>query len=307
MERDLIGAQVSEFGFSGDGYMDGMLEGQAPEGQGRSPIQSSPYNPKKQKQKNGAPAPNFKFTDIFSGWKMTVNGITALFFIGYALWLVVLYFIRHNEPLANQVIGTPNAGAPTSDYDRILVGGAKYALPIQATGAHGFYTPGAKKQQAAAQATATTAALQPLPTMGDPASFSAQSEIAFSNGKAPQTMTGSGSAAYGFKPIATPGGNNHSKIVHYGRERVIIHHPEPLPGEMANHQAQQSTEYTAPAVVPPPSPSFGSPNPVGYQPNTYPMNNAAAINGATPNIGGPNFNVPVQTKDGLRLRTFTNR
>lgn len=281
---------MSEFGFSGDGYMDGMLEGQAPEGQGRSPIQTSPYNPQSRKSKKDPLAPNFKFMDIFSGWKMTVNGITALFFIGYALWLVVLYFIRHNEPLANQVIGTPNAGAPTSDYDRILVGGAKFALPIQATGEHGFYTPGAK-EILPAQANQP---LHTLPAMGDPGSFSSQSEMAFSNGKAPQTMADSGSAAYGYKPIATPG-NNHSKIVHYGRERVIIHHPEPLPGEQEQHQGNQPVAYAPPAAVP------GTLQNI----NSYPQTNAT-VNPYL-NSNGPNFNVPVQTKDGLRLRTFTNR
>lgn len=295
---------MSEFGFSGDGYMDGMLEGQAPEGQGRSPIQSSPYNPQSKKAKKDALAPNFKFMDIFSGWKMTVNGITALFFIGYALWLVVLYFIRHNEPLANQVIGTPNAGAPTSDYDRILVGGAKFALPIQATGEHGFYTPGMKKSALPAQ---SNQPLHTLPAMGDPASFSSQSEMAFSNGKAPQTMPGSGSAAYGYKPIASPG-NNHSKIVQYGRERVIIHHPEPLPGEQQQAQ-QQPVAYAPPTAVPSQMPqNLSYPQTAnGYPQNvtSYPQNNAVA----SPylNSNGPNFNVPVQTKDGMRLRTFTTR
>ncbi|MDZ4834243.1 MAG: hypothetical protein SGJ27_10740 [Candidatus Melainabacteria bacterium] len=295
---------MSEFGFAGDGIMDGMLEGQTPEGQGRSPVQSSPYAPQ-QKQKKGAPAPTFKFMDIFKGWKMTVNGITALFFIGYALWLVVLYFIRHNEPLANQVIGTPNAGAPTSDYDRILVGGAKFALPIQATGTHGFYTPGAKQYahaQAQAHAKANAPVNHTMPAMGDPASFSAQSEMAFSNGHAPQTMVGSGSAAYGYKPIATPGGSNHSKTIHYGRERVIIHHPEPLPGERPEDHAKHAADYVPPNMVQHAPANFGSPNPT-----IYPQHNATAAGSAYPNIGGPNFNVPVQTKDGLRLRTFTNR
>ncbi len=295
---------MSEFGFSGDGYMDGMLEGQAPEGQGRSPIQSSAYSPQSKKPQKGKVEANFKFMDIFSGWKMTVNGITALFFIGYASWLVVLYFIRHNEPLANQVIGTPNAGAPTSDYDRILVGGAKFALPIQATGQHGFYTPGAKSDAEPLPPQANEP-LHTLPKMGDPASFSAQSQMAFSNTNAPQTVAGSGSAAYGYKPIATPGSNNHSKIVHYGRERVIIHHPEPLPGELPNNhnQAQQATTFAPPNVVPQIPTAFGSPNPSVYQ-----QHNATAVNPHTFAPGsGPNFNVPVQTKDGLRLRTFTNR
>jgi len=279
---------VSEFG-----YIDaGLIEGQTPESMGRSPIQQE-YKVRTQAQQKPGTTTNYtgkvKFTDIFKGFKMTVNGITALFFIGYALWLVVIYVIRHNEPLANQVIGTPNAGAPLSHHDRLIVGGAKNALPINATGHQGFFTPDKKHHQTPAQSAHSPGG---LPTVGSAADFSKQSEMALGgNGPSPISPN-DGSAAYG-----------HSKIVHYGRERVIIHHPEPLAGETAQQPyaaAQPMQTYAAPPAAMPQA-HFGSPAPAaGFAHHQLPSSYSSA-----PANGG--YNMPVQTQDGLKLRTVVSR
>lgn len=270
---------MSEFG-----YVDaGLIEGQTPEGMGRSPVHQDHKVRTPQPGKGGATnyAARVKFTDIFKGFKMTVNGIVALFFLGYALWLVVIYVIRHNEPLANQVLGTPNAGAPTAHVDRLIVGGAKNALPINATGHHGFYTPDKKHHQTSA-----------LPATGNAQDFSRQSEMALNGAAVAAPISpDNGSAAYG-----------HSKIVHYGRERVIIHHPEPLAGETAPGQMEQQpmpmqSSYGAPPSVMPQA-NYAPPSGFAHHqlPSSYNMNAAS-----------PNYNMPVQTSDGLKLRTVVSR
>jgi hypothetical protein len=269
--------------------MDSMIEGQTPETMGRSPIQQA-YKVKVQKSGKNQPATNrVKFMDIFAGFKPTVNGITAMFFIGYALWLVVIYMIRHNEPLANQVLGTPTPGAPTSHADRIIVGGAKYALPINATGNMGFYTPDKKHHNIAPSLQSPQAA---LPTVGDPASFTKQSEMALTANQASQAMLpqADGSAAYG-----------HSRIVHNGRERVVVHHPEPLPGELAQ---QQQTFAAPPAAMP--AQDFGMPaQSEGFAHHQLGSNAYSPLPAKI--SGAARYNMPVQTSDGLKLRTVVNR
>lgn len=264
-------------------YMDGIIDGQTPDSMGRSPIQQA-YKVKV--QKTGNASDKVKFTDIFTGFKPTVNGIVAMFFIGYALWLVVIYMIRHNEPLANQVLGTPTAGAPTSHVDRIIVGGAKYALPINSTGTQGFFTPDKKHHNIPASLQHPNTA---LPAMGNPADFTKQSEMALSAGQpAAGAPPADGSAAYG-----------HSRVVHQGRERYIIHHPEPLPGETP--QTHPAARYAPPAVAP--HTHFGAPaSNSGFAHHQLGSNAYGA-----PAAGGSRYNMPVQTQDGLKLRTVVNR
>jgi hypothetical protein len=251
---------------------------------GRSPIQQTL---KAKAQKNTKVSTNkVNFLDIFAGFKPTINGIVAMFFIGYALWLVVIYMIRHNEPLANQVLGTPTAGAPTAHADRIIVGGAKYALPINATGNKGFYTPDKKHHDIAPSLSTST---NTLPTMGDPTSFSSQSEQALtaSNGNPSlPTSDGMAAAAYG-----------HSRVVHGGRERYIIHHPEALPGETPQHE-----QYLASPNMVTPQSNFGAPAQSGGFAHHQLGSGAYA---PAPNTS--RYNMPVQTQDGLKLRTVVNR
>lgn len=263
-------------------YIDGIIDGQTPDSMGRSPIQQA-YKVKVQKNKK--PSTNkVNFLDIFAGFKPTVNGIVAMFFIGYALWLVVIYMIRHNEPLANQVLGTPTAGAPTAHADRIIVGGAKYALPINATGNQGFYTPDKKHHDIAPSLNAPQAG---LPTMGDPSNFTQQSQQALTANNGTQGLSANdGMAAYG-----------HSRVVHGGRERYIIHHPEPLPGETT----QTDQILAAPQAVSP-NTDFGVPaQSTGF------AHHQLGGNAYAPATNTSRYNMPVQTQEGLKLRTVVNR
>ncbi len=250
-----------------------------------------------------------KLSDIFSGFKITPNGITALFFIGYAAWLFVIYFIRHNEPLANHVLGTPTAGSPTSHDDRIIVGATKNALPIQAVGNNGFYTPD-KKHYAASKLNSLQ---EPFPNLGDPSNFSAQSEMARSGSTTePMTQGSFGSAAFGYKPIATQG-NNHSRVIHVGRERIVVHHPEPLPGELEqspNNMSPRQTyapqqSYSQPRAYAPPYPNSAQPLDMTAPQanfNQYPAQQAYPMT-----TSNGNYHMPVHTQEGMKLRTVVNR
>ncbi|MBX3073611.1 hypothetical protein KF913_06785 [Candidatus Obscuribacterales bacterium] len=265
-------------------YIDGIIDGQTPDSMGRSPVQQA-YQVNVQKSKKVS-TNKVNFLDIFAGFKPTINGIVAMFFIGYALWLVVIYMIRHNEPLANQVLGTPTAGAPTAHADRIIVGGAKYALPINATGNQGFYTPDKKHHDIAPSLSPPQAS---LPTMGDPSSFSSQSQQALTSNNGAQGLPssdGMAAAAYG-----------HSRVVHEGRERYIIHHPEPLPGETPQHEQY----LAAPQAVTPQS-TFGAPAQAGGF-----AHHQLGANAYAPSPTTSRYNMPVQTQDGLKLRTVVNR
>ena len=53
-----------------------------------------------------------------------------LLFVGMGLWLWVIYWVRHNEPLANQVLGTTNSSVQ-AHADRRIVDGIRKAVPIR--------------------------------------------------------------------------------------------------------------------------------------------------------------------------------
>jgi hypothetical protein len=53
------------------------------------------------------PFKSVKLSDVFKGITVTPNFMLAMMFVGFAAWLFVIYWIRHNEPLANQCLGTP--------------------------------------------------------------------------------------------------------------------------------------------------------------------------------------------------------
>ena len=45
-----------------------------------------------------------KFSDMLQGINITPNFMLAMLFLAFTGWLFVIYWIRHNEPLANQVL-----------------------------------------------------------------------------------------------------------------------------------------------------------------------------------------------------------
>lgn len=83
-----------------------------------------------------------KLSDAFQGINVTPNFLFLLLFIGLTAWLWVVYFVRHNEPLANDVLGVGAAHSATAEADRRLVAGIKKTLPIRTSHTTGdFYVP----------------------------------------------------------------------------------------------------------------------------------------------------------------------
>ncbi len=234
-----------------------------------------------------------KLSDMLQGINITPNFMLAMLFLGFTSWLFVVYWIRHNEPLANQVLGTPTAGAPTSHADRRIVAGAKFALPIRNHGAD-FYTP-CKKQRGEHNVT-TPASTAVLPTIGDPSNFTQQSKEAFQSYGYSTAMTG-GSAAYGAPMLS----NNHSRLIKEGREHIVIHHPEPMQTQPVSYPTAglptQTQYHPAPlnGQIAQPHPSFG-------QPTHNPAENFSGYQGQH-----GSFRMHVGSAEGMKLRTVVNR
>lgn len=83
-----------------------------------------------------------KLSDAFQGINVTPNFLFLLLFVGFTAWLWVVYFVRHHEPLANDVLGVGAAHSATAEADRRLVAGIKKTLPIRTSHTSGdFYVP----------------------------------------------------------------------------------------------------------------------------------------------------------------------
>lgn len=137
---------VAQFlGLEGEG--DGVEHG----GHGESPSQTAIWN----NAVNG-----LSLKKLFEGIVITPNFLLLLMFLGFTGWLGVIYWVRHNEPFANHVLGSQKAYAPTAHQDRYIVEGIKEALPIKTSANTGYiFQPGnmmphnipAPAQSAAAQ------------------------------------------------------------------------------------------------------------------------------------------------------------
>lgn len=97
---------------------------------------------KQEKPKKWTPSlQGLKITDLFAGITLTQNFMWLVLFVGFFAWLFVIYWVRHNEPLANQVLGSPNT-SPKAHEDRALVAGIKKVLPVRTSAKTGdFYVP----------------------------------------------------------------------------------------------------------------------------------------------------------------------
>lgn len=83
-----------------------------------------------------------KLQNVFQGINITPNFLLLLLFTSFTAWLGVIYWIRHNEPLANQVLGSGDAYAPTAVSDRSMLHGMKEAFPVKTSHRTGsVYTP----------------------------------------------------------------------------------------------------------------------------------------------------------------------
>ncbi len=84
-----------------------------------------------------------KITDALQGIKVTPNFMFLLLFLGFFFWLFVIYWVRHNEPLADAVLGKPKVHAASVAADRQLVNGIKKTFPVQTSARTGeVYVPG---------------------------------------------------------------------------------------------------------------------------------------------------------------------
>lgn len=85
---------------------------------------------------------NFKATSLFKGVNITPGHLMLCLFLFFFFWLFIVYWIRHNEPLANQVLGSPHAFAPTALHDRHLINSVKGAYPVHTSPTAGqIWTP----------------------------------------------------------------------------------------------------------------------------------------------------------------------
>lgn len=120
-----------------------------------------------------SPLQAIKLSDVFQGINVTPNTMFLVLFGGMAAWLGVIYWIRHHEPLANQVLGTGGGYSTTAAADRQLVAGIRNAVPIR-TGAQtgAVYVPNSGPVAPTATSGAY-AASPPAPAAYPPAGYEA--------------------------------------------------------------------------------------------------------------------------------------
>lgn len=82
--------------------------------------------------------------EAFKGIRVTPNFLYLCLFAGFTFWLFVVYWIRHNEPMANQVLGNSPVHTRHSVDDRRLLNSVKEAMPFRTSSTFGdIYTPNA--------------------------------------------------------------------------------------------------------------------------------------------------------------------
>lgn len=186
------------------------------------------------------PFKSVKLSDVFKGITITPNFMLAMMFVGFTVWLFVIYWIRHNEPLANQVLGSPTHGAPLADHDRAIVKGARNALPFLPNPRTEFYTPDKRLRDQ----TQSPSGLPPLPSLGDPSAFSQQSAAAFTHNAAPHHQPGSAISA----PTYFGSPDQEVRVLKGGRDHTVIPHPEPMQAAPIMPVPQYSHHQFQPAV-----------------------------------------------------------
>jgi hypothetical protein len=72
----------------------------------------------------------FNVTNFIDGLRINMGIRFAILFIAFAGWLYVVYWIRHHEPLANQVIGI---NTPTANQDRSIIAAMKNSYALKTT------------------------------------------------------------------------------------------------------------------------------------------------------------------------------
>jgi len=238
---------------------------------------------------------------LTQGLVITPNFLFFCLFAAFTGWLGVIYWIRHNEPFANQVVGGISAYAPTAHFDRKLIGSAREALPIKTTKNSGIvYTPApanmpqgynpstgdfhASAAQPMVMQASTTAHMQPA----------LRTFAASSPGAMPPTMLMS-------NPQTMPQGSAHPSLRSFSNQAQMATQlpqsvPQPMPIQaqqpgwsLANgHYSQDTAVYES---------QFGHPQ----QGMPGQVNSSASVM-----AGQPILYVPVAAPDGgHRLKVFT--
>lgn len=254
------------------------------------------------------PFKSVKLSDVFQGITITPNFMLAMMFVGFTVWLFVIYWIRHNEPLANQVLGTPTHGAPLADHDRAIVKGARNALPFLPNPRTEFYTPDKRLRDQ----TQSSSGLPPLPALGDPSAFSQQSAAALHHNATLHHQPGSAISAPAYF-----GPDQEVRVLKGGRDHTVIPHPEPMQAapvmpipQYSHHHFQPSvplSQQTYGAAIPQPPMAGGyAQQPVAHQMDPRIQQLAPQPMPFTQNynIGG---HIYQPTQGGTRLKMVVNR
>jgi hypothetical protein len=75
--------------------------------------------------------PSLKISHLFEGLTVSRNFKLLCLLASLVLWLFVVYWVRHHEPLLHQVMGNAVLHSPTADADRQIVNRVKGAFPIK--------------------------------------------------------------------------------------------------------------------------------------------------------------------------------
>jgi hypothetical protein len=128
----LLGLE-KDAGALGGGESGGEAAAQSAGSSGQTPSQSVMYS--------NALA-GISLSEAFKGIRVTPNFLYLCLFSGFTFWLFVVYWIRHNEPLANQVLGTGPMHTRSVVDDRRLLNSVKDAMPFRTSQTFGdIYTP----------------------------------------------------------------------------------------------------------------------------------------------------------------------
>jgi hypothetical protein len=84
-----------------------------------------------------------KLASALKGLNITSNFMWLVLFVGFFLWLFVVYWVRHHEPFASHVLGPGAAHSKTGYDDRRLIENMRDALPFKVSQNTGYvYVPG---------------------------------------------------------------------------------------------------------------------------------------------------------------------
>jgi hypothetical protein len=241
--------------------------------------------------------------NLTSGIVITPNFLFILLFGAFTAWLGVIYWIRHNEPFANQVLGSGSAYAPTASYDRHLINGVREAMPVHTTGNMGLiYTPmpGQGQTQGLAQTQMPAAPMQQqMPPMAQGAGY-------MLNGPMPNGPM-----------IIDPNMRSVRTFGLRGRNQANVAYQQSLQNGAMQGVMPPQPQAQLPAQPLPPAPTSWSLAAGGFSQETAQFNSQFGAPLGTGMLssgqgGGQmayrdHYYVPVHSEGGTRLKVFANR